>query len=152
MQLSKFTDLGLRTLMRIGTAPEGTRVTMAWVAAQMWASPAHLAKVVTRLNALGVVRAQRGRGGGLTITDEGWTRTVGSLVRDLEGVGDIVDCTRCPLDGSCRLRHLLAEAEDAFLSVLDRATLSDLIADPTSGVLLTLGMRPTPDPAGASHL
>lgn len=83
---------------------------------------------VGRLRGLGVVAA----GAGLTLTDLGRTASVGWLVRELEGVGDVVGCQDdppCPLLGPCRLRGVLRRAQDAFLATLDPVTVPDLVAD-----------------------
>ncbi|MEU4567495.1 hypothetical protein [Micromonospora sp. NPDC023956] len=66
-------------------------------------------------------------------------------LRAFEGAAEVVDCDRpaCPLLPACRLRGELRRAQEAFLDVLDRVRLGDLLADPTGPVLLALGGRPT---------
>jgi Rrf2 family nitric oxide-sensitive transcriptional repressor len=106
----------------------------------------HAAKVVSRLQHLGVVTARRGNGGGLAITQAGLTCSLGRLVRDLEGAGDPVGCEDdppCPLRAACRLRGALRGAQEAFFASLDPLTIQDLVAPPTGPVLLGLSPRPT---------
>ena len=66
MQLTRFTDLGLRAMMLLaaGEAAE-LRVTTRSIAAGANASENHIAKAVSRLADLGMVHARRGRTGGL---------------------------------------------------------------------------------------
>lgn len=146
MQLTKFTDLGLRILMRVAVpSADGTTLTTQSVAAQLAVSPTHAAKVVTRLQTLGVVETRRGRRGGLAITDEGRRASVGRLARQLEGDDEVIECegdNPCPLRNACRLRSLLAEAREAFFATLDPYTVEDLTHAPTASVLLTLTARP----------
>jgi Rrf2 family transcriptional regulator, nitric oxide-sensitive transcriptional repressor len=133
MQLTRFTDLGLRTMMLLaaGEAVEH-RVTTGTIALGAAASENHVAKAVSRLADLGMVHARRGRAGGLTLTDAGRQVSAGWLIRRLEGDKDVIDCdgdNPCPLLPACRLRRALAEAKEAFYRELDRYTVSDLITD-----------------------
>ncbi|RXR25827.1 Rrf2 family transcriptional regulator [Oerskovia turbata] len=148
MQLTQFTDLGLRIVMRLSVVAPDEPASTRQVAEQMAVSYTHATKVVTRLAELGVVHARRGRTGGLTLTDAGRTVTVGWLVRRLEGDGEVVTCegpAPCPLRTACRLRHLLRDAQEAFYRSLDDHTVASLAEPPTGPVLLTL-TRPAQDP------
>ncbi|KIX64184.1 transcriptional regulator, partial [Streptomyces sp. MBRL 10] len=64
MRLTRFTDLALRTLMRLAVE-ETDLPTTREVASSMEVPYTHTAKVVARLQHLGLVEARRGRGGGL---------------------------------------------------------------------------------------
>ncbi|GJF17344.1 transcriptional regulator [Mycolicibacterium cyprinidarum] len=133
MQLTRFTDLGLRAMMQLaaGEADE-QRITTGSIAAGANASENHIAKAVSRLAELGMVHARRGRSGGLTLTDEGRLATVGWLVRRLEGDREVIECggeSPCPLLPACRLRRALAEAKEAFYRELDRYTVGDLASE-----------------------
>ncbi|GLX35500.1 HTH-type transcriptional repressor NsrR [Streptomyces roseochromogenus] len=138
MRLTRFTDLALRVLMRL--AVESTELpTTREVAATMEVPYTHTAKVVARLQHLGLVEARRGRGGGLALTLAGRAASVGGLVRDLEGDGDVVDCdgtAPCPLRGACVLRGALRRAQEAFFAALDPLTVDALVAAPTGPLLL----------------
>ncbi|MBZ4018733.1 RrF2 family transcriptional regulator [Streptomyces purpurogeneiscleroticus] len=139
MRLTKSTDLALRTVMFL--AVRDTASTAREVAQAMQVPHSHLAKVAARIQHLGVVEGRRGRGGGLALTAAGRRASVGWLVRELEGVGDVVDCEGdppCPLAGACRLRRALREAQEAFYASLDPLTVDDLTASPAGPVLLTL--------------
>ncbi|CAM3189348.1 Rrf2 family transcriptional regulator [Nocardioides dubius] len=144
MELTKFTDLGLRVMMRLTVLEEGESLTTQAVAEQVAVSYAHATKVVARLQALGVVETRRGRAGGLWITEQGRAMSIGALVRALEGADEVITCegdNPCPLRHSCRLRGVLRQAQEAFFATLDPFTIGDLTAPPTGPVLLTLGTR-----------
>ncbi len=82
MQLTRFTDLGLRAMMLLAAGESADkRVTTGQIAASAGASENHIAKAVSRLVELGLVEARRGRIGGLSLTDEGRAASVGRLVR-----------------------------------------------------------------------
>ncbi|MEV5505704.1 RrF2 family transcriptional regulator [Streptomyces orinoci] len=144
MRLNKSTDIALRIAMRLAvTAPDEAPTTRE-VAEAMAVPYTHAAKVVSRLQHLGVVEARRGRGGGLSLTPAGRTGSLGHLVRELEGVGDVVGCEDdppCPLRAACRLRGALRSAQEAFFAALDPLSVGDLVESPTGPVLLSLGSR-----------
>ncbi len=146
MRLTRFTDVALRVLMRLAVAEDREPPTTREVAATMRVPYTHTAKVVTTQH-LGLLDARRGRGGGLTLTQAGRSASIGSLVRELEGPEEVVECegdTPCPLRSACRLRGALREAQDAFYAALDPITVTDLIASPTGPLLLGIGSRPPP--------
>ncbi|WP_305094133.1 Rrf2 family transcriptional regulator [Prescottella sp. R16] len=138
MQLTQFTDLGLRIVMRLAAEPvadapsePGTRV----IAQQLSVSYSHATKVVARLSELGVLTTRRGRGGGLAITDLGRSAPLGWLTRQLEGDAEVVTCegdNPCPFRRDCRLRSALRDAQNAFYDALDTLTVRDLAATGSS--------------------
>lgn len=139
MQLTRFTDLGIRAMMLLAAGESADRrVTTRTIAAGAGASDNHIAKAVARLVELGMVDAKRGRVGGLTLTEAGRDASVGWLVRQLEGDREVIDCagdSPCPLIVACRLRRALADAKEAFYASLDRYTVMDLARQPS--VVLT---------------
>jgi Rrf2 family transcriptional regulator, nitric oxide-sensitive transcriptional repressor len=150
MRLTRFTDVALRVLMHLTvTTEKDDPPTTREVAATMQVPYTHAAKVVARLQHLGLVDARRGRGGGLTLTVAGRSASIGALVRQLEGPGEVVECegsTPCPLRSACRLRSALRQAEEAFYASLDPLTVGDLVASPTGPLLLGISRsRLAPD-------
>ncbi|CAL9657291.1 nitric oxide-sensing transcriptional repressor NsrR [Streptomyces sp. NPDC090994] len=147
MRLTKFTDLALRSVMRLAVVRDGDDpLTTREVADAMGVPYTHAAKAVTRLQHLGVVEARRGRGGGLALTALGRRSSVGWLIRELEGEGEVVECegdVPCPLRAACRLRGALRAAQEAFYATLDPLTVADLVASPTGPVLIGLTDRPS---------
>jgi Rrf2 family nitric oxide-sensitive transcriptional repressor len=146
MRLAKFTDVALRVLMCLAAAKQEL-LTTRQVADVVGVPYTHTAKAVARLQHLGLIEARRGRGGGLTLTAAGSRASIGGLVRELEGVGDVVGCEGdepCPLASACRLRGALRRAQEAFYASLDPITLSELVGSPTGPVLIGMvGHAPT---------
>lgn len=126
--------------MRLAVLDEGDSSTTAVLSEQLNVKATHAAKVVTALHRLGVVEARRGRTGGLRLAPGAGSTSVGRLVRELEGAGEVVDCEggQCPLRGGCRLRSALAQAQEAFFAALDPITIDDVSAAPTRTLLLAL--------------
>ncbi|MCW2265539.1 Rrf2 family nitric oxide-sensitive transcriptional repressor [Gluconobacter cerinus] len=133
MRLTLHTDYALRTLLYIGARPT-VRVSIREIAEAYGISENHLVKVVHRLGQGRFITTVRGRGGGLTLGRPAQDIGVGEVVRFTEDDMMLVDCEgratgsrACVLSPSCRLRGVLGEALSAFLGVLDRYTLADLL-------------------------
>jgi Rrf2 family nitric oxide-sensitive transcriptional repressor len=134
MQISAFTDYSLRVLMY--AAVHADRLcTVDEIAGAFDVSRHHLVKVVNHLQHLDYVDTQRGRSGGFRLSRLPQDICLGEVVRRTEGTLAIVECfdratNSCPVTRACGLKGVLAEAMDAFLAVLDRHTLADVVAEP----------------------
>ncbi|MGU3326651.1 Rrf2 family transcriptional regulator [Methylobacterium mesophilicum] len=130
MRLTRYTDYSLRVLIYVGLH-EPRQSSIAQIARAYGISESHLTKVVHQLGRLGLIRTIRGRGGGLRLAKSPADIVVGAVVRQTEDDLALVECfagNACAITASCRLRRALSEALVAFLAVLDRYTLADLIA------------------------
>ena len=143
MKLSLQTDYALRLLMFMSARP--TRTTIATVATFYGISKEHLAKVVQRLARLGWIRSVRGVHGGLELAAEPNQLTVGQVIREFEGDVHLLDCigatrTVCVIQPGCRLRGVLAKAEQVQRDYLDSVRLSDVITPGEDLAALTQGL------------
>ncbi len=133
MQLTAYTDYSLRVLMYLAVR-EDRLVTISEMASVYDISKNHLMKIVHQLGQEGFVETVRGRGGGLRLGQSPKRVKLGHVVRQMEPHFNIVECfapstNHCPITSVCSLSHILDEARDAFLAVLDRYTLDDIIQD-----------------------
>ena len=132
MQLSLHTDYALRVLMTLAAADR--HLSVDDIARRFQISRNHLAKVVQRLQAEGLVETFRGRGGGMRLARPADTITVGDVVRRFENLDAFVSCfaagSGCVINGVCGLKPLLSEAVEEFLAKLDQRRISELIPDP----------------------
>ncbi|MBC9072011.1 Rrf2 family transcriptional regulator [Thauera sp. CAU 1555] len=130
MHLTQHTDYALRVLIYLGNNLDRL-VTIAEISGRLDVSRSHLMKVANELIRSGFVEGLRGKGGGLRLAREPARIVVGDVVRVTERNKDIVECfgpqNRCLLTPACQLKGILAGALDAFMAVLDRATLADLL-------------------------
>jgi Rrf2 family nitric oxide-sensitive transcriptional repressor len=134
MQLTLYTDYGLRTLIALGLNPDGMQTVTA-VAEAYGVSRHHLVKVVARLAERGYVETLRGKGGGMRLARAPRDIRIGAVVRDMEAELGVVECLtqgggQCVVAPACRLKGLLNEATGAFLETLDRYTLEDMLRQP----------------------
>ena len=153
MQLTRFTDLGMRAMMLLATGEaDDRRVTTRVIANSANASEHHVAKAVSRLTELGMVTSRRGRVGGLNLTESGRSASVGWLIRALEGDRAVIECegdAPCPLIAGCRLRRALARAKEAFYRELDAYNVADLVRE--TSLPLIFGISPAIQTPSAVH-
>ena len=134
MRLTLYTDYALRALMFL--ALKGDKLsTIQEIAATYDISGNHLMKLVTELGRAGLIETVRGRNGGLRLAMAPEDINIGALVRRTEDDGQHVECfeavtNHCRITASCKLRHKLREALEAYYAVLDEVTLADLVARP----------------------
>lgn len=136
MMLTSRTEYALRLLMLLALqAGDGAPVPVPEAARRLGLSAHHLAKVAQDLRALDLVEATRGRSGGLRLAASARTRTLGTIVRELEPLS-LAECfdpssNTCVLMPACRLAGILKEAGQAFFDALDAYTLDDLVMRPS---------------------
>lgn len=131
MRLTRYTDYALRVLMQVGLS-EGRLVRISEIAERFEISRNHLTKVVHQLGIRGYLETVQGRHGGMRLARSPETIVIGDVVRDFEEGFDLVECFNvdqcdCRIQPACVLKGTLDEALDAFLDVLDRTTLADLL-------------------------
>ncbi|SFN04207.1 transcriptional regulator, BadM/Rrf2 family [Izhakiella capsodis] len=126
MQLTSFTDYGLRALIFMATLPEGQLTSISEVANIYGVSRNHMVKIIHQLSRTGYVDAVRGKNGGIRLGKPGSEIIVGHVVRHMEPL-QLVDCTECMIAPSCRLKIALNEAVKCFVKELDNYTLADLV-------------------------
>lgn len=136
MRLTFHTDYALRLLMLLALEPDG-RHTIGAVARRYDISRNHLVKVAQTLAKSGFIESLRGRGGGLRLVRTPAEINLGMVVRATEDSFTLVECfdrthSRCVVAQACGLRGPLEEALDAFLAVLDRHSLRDLVENPAT--------------------
>jgi len=131
MRLTVYTDYSLRMLMYLAVKGD-SRATIAEVADAYGISKAHLTKVAHQLGLAGYLGTVRGKGGGLGLARAATEIYLGDVVRHTEPDMALVPCFApvhgpCPIVPACGLRGVLHEAQEAFLAVLDRYNVDDLV-------------------------
>ena len=131
MLLTLYTDYSLRVLLYLGLKSR-RMATITDIAQSYGISRNHLVKVVHNLATQGFIHSTRGRGGGITLARPAAEINIGDVVRHTEVNFDLVECfdrerNTCPIAVACILKSALYEAQQAFMSVLDRYSLADVL-------------------------
>ncbi|WP_432696182.1 Rrf2 family transcriptional regulator [Marinobacterium sp. YM272] len=128
MQLTKYTDFALRTLIFLGIQPSGERVTITQVSEHFDIPRNHLIKIVHHLAKAGFIDTVRGKGGGIRLGKPSAEINLRELVEATEETLRPVNCAHpcCPIAGHCNLQGILFGAQEAFLNELGKHTLADL--------------------------
>lgn len=142
MRLTTYSDYAFRALIYLAVRGDEP-CTIQEMADHYGISRNHLMKVVQQLGQLGYVETTRGRGGGIRLGRAPAEINLGEVVRHTEDDMTIVECfdpanDRCAISRACRLRGVLGEALAAWLAVLDRYTLADLVENERALVRLLL--------------
>jgi len=148
MELSRFSDYALRVLM-YAAARESEKITLGELAQAYRISHHHLVKIVHYLGKLGYLKNTRGRCGGIRLGVPAAEIRVGDIIRKTETHLNLAECfdpasNMCKLSPHCQLKGVFHEARAAFLEVLDRYTVADLVQSraPLLRLLSLNGMRP----------
>ena len=140
MHLTQFSDYSLRLVLYLACHPEKV-VSADEISRAFGISRHHLVKVVQTLTDLGVVEAQRGRGGGMRLAKRPSEINLGWLIRRTEPHFDLVECfdpeaNTCSIAPACGLKGALHRALNAFLGVLDEYSLDQLLTQRSDLVTL----------------
>ena len=85
MELSRFTDYSLRTLLYAGMHA-GRTITVPEVATAYCISENHLVKIIHKLGKLGFLETKRGRSGGFQLSKTPSEINIGAVVRTTESL------------------------------------------------------------------
>jgi Rrf2 family transcriptional regulator, nitric oxide-sensitive transcriptional repressor len=145
MQLLRYTDYALRTLVYVAAHPDRP-VSAAAIAQAYGISSDHVAKATKALTRAGMLRSTRGAGGGVQLAQPAAAIGIGAVVRLFEGQGGIVECfvkgaPTCAIVPACVLRRAFKQAELAFFDELDRYSLADVLEQRTALIRLLPAAR-----------
>jgi Rrf2 family transcriptional regulator, nitric oxide-sensitive transcriptional repressor len=135
---SRKVEYALRAMVHLAAEAPAAR-TVEQVAAATKGSPTFLAKIIQELVHAGLLRSQRGVGGGISLARAPAELTILEVV---DAVDPIVRIDHCPLDLAAhgtnlcplhrRMDQALATVQEAFRST----TLAEILAEPTTSVPL----------------
>lgn len=128
MQLSSFTDYGIRVLIYLATLPKDQLTNINKVSEIYGISKNHLVKVVHRLGQLNYIETIQGKNGGIRLKCAPAMLNIGEIIRQLEPL-QLLNCHPdfCHISPVCRLKKYLMEAKLAFIKELDKHTIADLL-------------------------
>jgi Rrf2 family nitric oxide-sensitive transcriptional repressor len=133
VQLTSFTDYGLRALIYMAALPDDQMTNISQVTEVYGVSRNHMVKIINQLSRAGLVTAVRGKNGGIKLGKPAETILIGDVVRELEPL-TLVNCAQdfCHITPACRLKQVLHTAVEHFLDELNQYTLADMVKDNSS--------------------
>lgn len=133
MRLTRQTNYAIRILMYC--ASNGGKLSrIRDIAAANAASELFMFKILQPLVEAGMVETVRGRNGGVRLAQPAAEINLRKVVEVTEESFALAECFEtgavdCPLIDSCKLNAALREALNAFLSVLGKHTIEQLVVD-----------------------
>jgi Rrf2 family protein len=157
MRLTKQTSYALRILIHCALSG-GKHVKAADIAAEHGITEFNVAKIVPILVRGGFITTSRGRTGGLKLARAPEEIGIGDVIRVTEATRVEAECVGgttlpCGIKRAAPINRMLGEAVEAFIEVLDKHKLADLIvARPREAGLLGAGaLRRARVASTASH-
>jgi Rrf2 family nitric oxide-sensitive transcriptional repressor len=142
MQLTRYTDYGLRTLIYLALLPQGRRASIDEISTTYDISRNNVNKIVHQLGKAGIIETKRGKGGGFYLKQKPEELNIGDLVVLLENTLQVVECKtpQCRILPACKLKGILGQATQAFLDSLKAYTLADLLEDEANNLIQILNI------------
>jgi len=131
--LSQKTRYALKALMELSAQPAGVSLSAAAISARRTIPVKFLEAILVELKRDGVVRGQRGRGGGYQLARSPADVSFGLVVRLMQGplgllpcvsVTQYRRCSDCADAETCELKKLFREVRDSTAAILDGWTLA----------------------------
>lgn len=138
--LSQKTRYALKALMELSTQQGGVSLSAAAISARRSIPVKFLEAILVELKRDGVIRGQRGRGGGYQLARSPADISFGAVVRLMQGPLGLLPCVsvtqyrRCPDcadDETCELKKLFREVRDSTAAILDGWTLAHALKKPS---------------------
>jgi Rrf2 family protein len=131
MWISRRTDYATRAVLSLALA-DGGPMKLGQLARNTAVPQSVLEQVMPILRTAGIVRSERGPGGGYRLNRKPEEITLERVVRLFQGQLAPIGCaTRrnpeyCPMTLACSLRQVWEEVRDATIAILQRTTFADL--------------------------
>jgi Rrf2 family protein len=134
MELTKRGDYGVRAMLALARAPDGSVVSARRIADAMDIPVRFLPQVLGDLSRAGLVEATTGRSGGYRLTRSASEVSLLEVIEAVEGDSRRQTCVlrggSCGLDGFCDVHPVFFAGQEALLATLDEASLASLVATP----------------------
>ncbi|MBF0377830.1 MAG: RrF2 family transcriptional regulator [Desulfamplus sp.] len=135
MRLTTKSRYGTRLILDLALYGKDTPVPLSDVSKRQNISLKYLEQLIGKLKRDGLINSQRGASGGYLLAKTTEDISVGDIVRCLEGITAITDCSEedkklcsvCNRAGDCLSRWVWIEASKAMFDCLDSISINDII-------------------------
>ncbi|MGH2521429.1 MAG: RrF2 family transcriptional regulator [Anaerolineales bacterium] len=130
MQITRQADYAVRAVLYLAQLAPGRRASTAQIARDQSIPVTFLAKIVSQLAGVGIVRATRGAHGGVTLARPAEEINLLEIVEAIDGPVLLNDCVldhqACTLGDTCAVRPIWCEAQAELASRLRQTTFAQL--------------------------
>ena len=137
MQITRATDYAVRVMIHLASLPHGSRVRHLELSQATGVSVHFLSKVLQQLVRSGVIRSQRGSGGGFSLAVAPERVSLLNIVEAMEGPVHLNQCLEegpsCERKSWCPAHRIWADAQTAVVQTLGAATIASLAAQAVPG-------------------
>ncbi len=130
MEITRKTEYAINALVELAANP-GEYISSKTIAARQEIPVNFLPQIIAQLSAKGWVVGVRGPGGGVQLSTDPSVITIKDVIELIEGPIAIVKCMTeefgCAREGACPIRPVWEEAQEAFVGVLEKRTIADLV-------------------------
>ncbi|KGA95707.1 hypothetical protein AJ85_15480 [Alkalihalobacillus alcalophilus ATCC 27647 = CGMCC 1.3604] len=136
MHLTIKSDYALRTLIYLGSQSDVTSmVTIKEIATTYNLPTSQIKRIARELEVIGYLEIIDGKKGYIKLAIPPSQITLGAVIKSTESL-DLLECfnheqNQCIISPACQLKPILSEALQAFLHVLEKYTLQDLVNNKT---------------------
>lgn len=132
IQLTMTGEYAVRAMMHLAGCPHGTLVQITDVSVRWQIPESFLRKIVPLLTRAGLIRSQRGTGGGIQLAKRAEDLTLLDVIQAAEGEIFLNKCLiapgMCSMDAGCSVHLVWCEAQKAVKDILTRSSLAELAA------------------------
>jgi len=130
MQLTRAADYAVRVMICLASSAADGRISLPQLAEATEAPESFLSKVMQALARAGLINSRRGQLGGFQISPSGRSASMRDVIEAIDGTICLNVCLvsgrSCRRKATCPAHPIWAEAQQAMLDVLSRATVEAL--------------------------
>jgi Rrf2 family protein len=128
--LSRSSEYAIRALALLGSRKDPAWFLSRLIAEELGIPPPFLAKILQTMASVGILRSQRGRGGGFRLQRDPATISLYEIVEPFDHLGNRTLCIlgqqMCGEEHACPLHFAWKAAQDDFLAALRATSLADV--------------------------
>jgi Rrf2 family protein len=145
MQLTRAADYAVRVMVHLAKIPCDHRALLPAIGRATSAPESCLSKVLQALTRARLITSRRGPAGGFQISARGRQASMLEVIEAIDGPMNLNVCMRdkrsCPRKAWCPAHPVWAKAQEALLSVLSTALISDLASGKYHGLPILADRR-----------
>ena len=145
MQLTRAADYAVRVMIYLARVPRDQRVLLPVIGDATSAPESFLSKVLQALTRAKLITSRRGSAGGFQISEHGRQASMREVIEAIDGPMNLNVCLgdkrSCPRKDWCPAHPVWVQAQQALLTVLNGALVSELASGKTRAMPILLDRK-----------